>query len=72
MFAFGLARLEMQATEVCEKSVFNKQVLHAPLGNTSKGVNVVEHADVLMKWAHNIRLPKPCLIVYRVCIVCRP
>ena len=77
MFAFGLVRTKTHADEVCERGNFSRQIMHVPLGDPAKGVNVVKHADVLMTWASKKRCQRPWLIVYRVrssffwfCFVC--
>ena len=66
MFAFGLVRTKIHADEVCERGNFFRQIMHVPLGDPAKGVNVVKHADVLMTWASKKRCQRPWLIVYRV------
>ncbi|XP_072051015.1 uncharacterized protein [Amphiura filiformis] len=68
-FAFGLVRTKVHADEICETSAFQRcQVLHVPLGDPSKGVNVVKHADVLMTYAFKKRCTRPWLIVYRIMV----
>ena len=66
MFAYGLVHTKAHADEIVEQGRFFRHILHVPLGDPNKGVNVIKHADVLMTYAAKKRIERPWLIVYRV------